>query len=293
MPATDIDCVRAVLREWFPEALLDAPMEPHAEIRFGHSHRAGLDSLLRSVRPEIDDGVIAAVRTWGDVYEWFGNALIESGRSASPFAATTVARTALRPLQPSDIEGLYQSAMDPETGYRYRFRGKTVSIEEFRHSLYEGVLAQFVVVSVDGQPTPIGLVSAYNADLANGHAYIAMLRARPTRHVSRGAMMEGAARFVQYCFDTWPIRKIYMEVPEYNLTLIDTLMDARIAVEEGRLTDYLFHEGRFYDQVVASISRPTWQDRMSRWVSGLAAPVDSAARPAAGSQATSAEKNPR
>ncbi len=71
----------------------------------------------------------------------------------------------------------------------------------------------------------------------------------------------GLRIFVDYLFDTWNLRYMYAQVPEYVAELFESggsLSKHFPFCEVGRLPDYLFHGGRYYDMLVYALSR---QDR--------------------------------
>jgi RimJ/RimL family protein N-acetyltransferase len=130
----------------------------------------------------------------------------------------------LRPLLERDLPALYVSALDPTQAHRWRFRGATPSPDHFRQTVFDpNVLAQYAVVEIDSD-TLAGIVTAYGADLASGHCYGAMLRvASAASGVRPGAVTEGFGIFLGYLFDHFDLRKIYLEVPEYNLSIVEGL----------------------------------------------------------------------
>ena len=80
----------------------------------------------------------------------------------------------LRPIYPGDYDYLYALMTDDELCWRYRYRGKTPSPEQFEQQLWQSVAAQFVIEHVgDGQR--IGHATSYNANERAGFAHIAVL----------------------------------------------------------------------------------------------------------------------
>ena len=149
------------------------------------------------------------------------------------------------------VEFLYQLAIDEEVGWRFRFAGSVPRRETFDQSLWNGVLTQFVVVE-KSSGAMIGSVVAYNADLNHGFAYLAV---GMTSEVSRsGAGIEAADVFLVYLFSVFRLRKIYIEVPEYNVAQFGSAIDW-ILKKEGVLRDHTFYQGRFWDRHIYAIYR--------------------------------------
>ena len=164
-------------------------------------------------------------------------------------------RVTLRTVGPADLSFLYATATDPEVAYRWRYRGSTPSPEQFAGELWQGVLCQYLVVRTDGG-APVGLVSAYQADLANRTGYVALLGDKG--HDASGLMLESALVFVTHLFRTWDFRQLYAEVPGYTLDAFASGV-GRYFQEEGRLVDHSYHAGRFWDLHILAIHRADWQ----------------------------------
>ena len=262
-PLTD-DKVRDHLRVLFPRALGDNPLDRNATVQFGHAFHAGLVSALREADPEKPATLAMECRTWGDVFDWYGEALLSS--SAKPFGragASAGSRVILRPVAPADVPQFYEAACDPEHGYRWRFRGRTPGFEEFQSSFFDGVLCQYTVANPDNGD-PVGVCVAYNADMASQQAYFAFL-ALPRRSAEqRLAMIEGAALFVNHLFRTFPLRRLLMELPAYNSPLIADLITWGIATELARIPDYYHHNSEWHDHLICGITRQDWS-RVEHW----------------------------
>ncbi len=155
----------------------------------------------------------------------------------------------LTTLTPPLIDFLYELAVSPEVGFRWRYRGAVPDFEKFERDLWAGILAQFVVESVEtGQP--VGNVICYNPDLGLGTAYIgaAMLPS----HLGSGLAIEPVKTFMNYVFDVWPMRKLYLEVPDFNFTQFASAQSENFRVE-GRLRDHDYYQGRHWDRVIIAV----------------------------------------
>jgi RimJ/RimL family protein N-acetyltransferase len=168
---------------------------------------------------------------------------------------TSTRRIRTRIVTPADYPFLYTIATEPAASYRWRYRGATPSPEQFASELWQGVLCQYLVERRDGG-APVGLLSAYQADLANRTCYVALLGDRT--HDASGLMLEAALLFVTYLFHTWDLRQIYAEVPGYTLDAFGSGM-GRYFREEGRLVDHSYHAGRYWDLHILAIHRADWE----------------------------------
>ncbi|HTU14214.1 MAG TPA: GNAT family protein [Solirubrobacterales bacterium] len=106
--------------------------------------------------------------------------------------------------------------------------------------------------------TPLGLVVAYQANFQDGYAYVAAAKFEPKQ--KSPLMILGIVMFINYVFSCWNFRKLYMEVPEYNLPQFSSRIDRYFTVE-GTLREHIYSVGRYWDQFILSVDRSTWQER--------------------------------
>jgi acyl carrier protein/RimJ/RimL family protein N-acetyltransferase len=160
----------------------------------------------------------------------------------------------LRPIVPNDLEFLYQISVAPENGYRWRYRGAVPTRSMFAEALDKGILVQFVVER-SATSEPVGLVTAYGANLRDEWTYVAAVTA--PKFVQSGAVLDGLINLIGYLFRNWPFRKIYFETIEFNLSQFGSAIGV-LAAEEGRLKDHVFYDGRYWDVVTGAIYRDSW-----------------------------------
>ncbi|TDV56077.1 GNAT family N-acetyltransferase [Actinophytocola oryzae] len=149
----------------------------------------------------------------------------------------------------NDVGFLYAMAVEPETCFRWRYRGAPPSLERFTQDLWAQVLVQLMVRRVDDD-LPIGHVVAYSADTAQGHAYVgAVFQAR---HTGLGLASEATSLFIRYLFHNFPLRKVYMETPGFNYPQIRSAAGTLFEVE-GVLRDHDYFAGRYWDKYLLAI----------------------------------------
>lgn len=163
-------------------------------------------------------------------------------------------RTRLKLIEGSDIEFLYRLALDPARSYMWRFRGATPSPEQFHRELYNGVLAQFIVQHRE-RYDPLAHVVAYNASFENGTCYIGAVGSEGGQ--VGGLTIEGVAVFLSYVFASWPMRKVYAEVPAYSYGAFSSGA-GRYFTEEGRLREASFHGDHYWDVHILATCRDDW-----------------------------------
>ena len=157
----------------------------------------------------------------------------------------------LVPIAPQYMEFLYQLATNEENGHRWLLAGTVPPAELFQQNLWKGVLTQFVVV-VRSSSAPIGVVVAYNAELNHGFGYLGADFAPNVQGI--GIAIEAVELFVDYVFATYNLRKLYLEVPEYNLGSMAYGVGG-ILNEEGVLRGHTYYRGRYWDRHLLALYR--------------------------------------
>lgn len=155
----------------------------------------------------------------------------------------------LTPVAPEDVGFLYALAVLPETGYRWRYRGSVPPIERFRAELWNQVLLQFVVRRIeDGEP--VGQVVAYGDELSLRHTYIgAVFHPSVT---GTGLAAQVVALFARHLFHTFPLNKIYMDIPGINWPQVQSGQNHLFRVE-GVLRDHDYYAGRLWDKYICAL----------------------------------------
>lgn len=160
----------------------------------------------------------------------------------------------LVPVRTSHLDFLYQLAIDPIVGPRWRFGGVVPTYESFVQGLNSGVLVQFVVESRD-ESIPLGLVVAYGADLNSGFAHIGGIM--DPQAVGTGVGIEAMEMFCEYLFTTYALRKLYLEAMEFNVPEFAAGY-GKTLVEEGRLREHVHYAGRYWDRVILAVYRASF-----------------------------------
>ena len=186
------------------------------------------------------------VRINGDV---IGPAHLAPPPEQHPLAPTLSNRELrLTPVEPEDLRFLYSMSIHPETAFRWRYRGAPPPADRFAADLWHQVLVQFVVRLPDGEP--IGHVVAYGADMGQRYAYAgAVFRSDFT---GSGLGAQAFTMFVRYLFHTFPMRKLYVEVPGFNWEQISSGEDRHFETE-GVMRDHEFYAGRYWDRYLCAI----------------------------------------
>jgi hypothetical protein len=160
----------------------------------------------------------------------------------------------LRALGPQDLDWLRAAETSEFLAFRWRLHGAHPSPPDFVEQLWRGTLALFVAEKAG---TPIGVLSAYQADHRNGHCRVAAARLALDGSMD-SSFMVGFGLFLEYLFAGWPFRKLYLETPEYNLSQFASAVDRGIFRVEARLEEFIFLADRYWDVLFLSVDRPAW-----------------------------------
>lgn len=202
-----------------------------------------------------------------------------TGRTPDLAPPLATDRYQLVPVRREMTEALYRLSTDPAINYRWRFRGAFPTPETFEAALWQGVVAQFIVVA-HGSNDILGHVVCYGAEPAQEHAYIGAVFS--PRMIATGEPIQPIALFINYVFVTWNLRKLYMEVPEFNM---DTLWSGAGSFfhQEACFRQHDYYAGRFWDKYVLAVYRDEMAEAMPRLglISTLNERVEPAGLPAA------------
>jgi RimJ/RimL family protein N-acetyltransferase len=145
--------------------------------------------------------------------------------------------------------------LHPQVHYRWRHRGVTPSPDRLISTLWEGALVIFMVAARE-TGRPIGLVVGYGADHRNGVCHVGLV-ADPNQPPGPPLIFDGFALLLDYLFRVWPFRKVFAEVPGFNVEQFGSMI-GRLFVEEGRLREYEFYNGQYWDKIWLGLSRSEW-----------------------------------
>jgi hypothetical protein len=176
----------------------------------------------------------------------------------------------LRPVTLDDYNAIRMLDLGEALGVRWRFRGATPTPEQWAQA--GGTqLAHFLIVRRSDNG-PIGAATAYQQNFQDQYAYLAATAFNPTQR--NPLVILGIALFIDYTFRCWNFRKLYMEMPAFNLGQFGRGV-GRMLVEEGRLREHMYYDGRYWDKVTLALYRETWEARSARLMTAALPPPTS------------------
>lgn len=165
-------------------------------------------------------------------------------------------RVAIKEMVEADLPFFHELATSIPTGRRFTLAGAGMSLQRFSASAWEGVLCH-LLISGRASYSRLGVFTVASADMRNSTAYVSIVG--DSSVAGTGLVAEGLCLCLDYVFDTWPFRKIYGEVPEYNYDRFSS-GDHRFFTVEGRLTRHLYMAGGLRDVLILAISRERWME---------------------------------
>ncbi|MEX2158157.1 MAG: GNAT family protein [Dehalococcoidia bacterium] len=167
----------------------------------------------------------------------------------------------LRPYRDSDFPYFYAWRTDlREYGL---WKSKVAPTEEEYAAELATLRSRSVVLTVIDRVSskPIGLAQAYDFSMEDGWTsclgYI-----EPAFRV-RGHGAEAGLLFADYLFSSFPIRKVYADVLEFNGSVLRTLQGIGFVVE-GRRSEHGFFQGKYWDLFHLALTRTRWNDVRNR-----------------------------
>lgn len=160
-------------------------------------------------------------------------------------------RVRLVPVGPAERAALFAVVTDPRVAFRWRSIGPGTSPRIFERLLEENVLCQFAIQSKSSGDL-IGMVQCVAANFHHGTAQLTVLIA--PSYWGKGWPLEGVLLFLSYVFVGYPLRKLYLEIPEQNWHVLRRGA-SRLFREEGVLSKREWHLGAWRDVALYSVDR--------------------------------------
>jgi RimJ/RimL family protein N-acetyltransferase len=157
------------------------------------------------------------------------------------------------PWRPNTRSGSASLELQPQLALSWRHHGAHPDPVSYQASLWDGVQCSFLVVGPPDRE-PLGLVTFYEPDLTNGHCKVAATRLDLRTRWSGVHTLTGVCLGIDYVFEAWPVRKLYFEVPEFNVPQFASA-GRRLLVLEGRLVQHVWRAGRYHDLLIYSLTR--------------------------------------
>ena len=116
----------------------------------------------------------------------------------------------------------------------------------------------FYVVYDDANKKIAGYVYSYEYRSYDGHCKVFTVLTETYRQVGMGALV--GLRFLKELFTNYPIRKVYLDIYNYNKQSLMSNLDAGFK-EEGCLKNFRYDNGEYHDMHILSLTRETFYEK--------------------------------
>lgn len=176
----------------------------------------------------------------------------------------------LRPITRADYGFMWQCRTHPEILYLW-MQGRTLpSFEQYTQeldgSLTGKALTTLLIETIDGS-APIGYVFAYEFSAFDHTAFFSIV-IHPV-YVQYGWAAEASILFFNYLFTYFDLRKISIEIFEFNQMALERLilLGARV---EGRFRGQRYYQGGYHDIIRLAIMHEEWNQAVPGLVAAFA-----------------------
>lgn len=167
----------------------------------------------------------------------------------------------LRAIEESDLPLLHQWANDPQTQDgigEIHFPSSLDFHQAWFSQLKNDRLNQRFAVDAPGVGA-IGISSIVNIDWRHRHAWHGLVLGDATQR-GKGYGVDAILATMRYAFDELNLERLEGAMIEYNQASIATYCGSKVGWrEEGRKRNYFFRKGRYWDQVMVSVTRDDYR----------------------------------
>lgn len=143
------------------------------------------------------------------------------------------------------------------------YHNDNISFQKWLNSSLVDEFNDFMVFTEGGNF--IGFAYTYEFHPLDGHTKMTV--AIKKEYISSGVGCLIAIKFLNYLFKNYSLRKVYMNVYDYNNNSINAIKSIGLK-EESRLKEYHYYDNKFCDVVIFSISKSEYELLLSKYLKG-------------------------
>jgi RimJ/RimL family protein N-acetyltransferase len=174
-------------------------------------------------------------------------------------------RVTVEHLTTDRLAWLYASSIAGELLQRWRLFGRTPSLEQFMMNLFRDSYCQLVIVGL-GDGSPVGLAQLYGVDFRSGHAFFSLFL--EAESIGTGWPLEGAALAIDWIADRFALRRLYFEIPTFNLQALGRTVE-RFSDSVFVLRRHRYYAHEYHDVHVRCFDLAGWSHD---WIATLTSP---------------------
>ena len=143
------------------------------------------------------------------------------------------------------------------------YHNDTISFQKWLNSSLVEQMNDFLVFT-EGDEF-LGIAYTYEFHPLEGHTKMTL--AVKKEYISTGIGGIITATFLGHLFKTYALRKVYMNIFDYNNNSIDALKSLGLK-EESRLKEYHYYNNNYYDLVIFSVSKSEYELLLNKYAKG-------------------------
>ncbi len=161
----------------------------------------------------------------------------------------------------TDLEDLFNLMTDSKDQMLFHGRMQINSLPDFERWMINNmthVYHDFYVIADKSSYNIVGYVYSYEYRVYDGHCKVCIFIKSKYRDIGVGALC--GIRFLNEIFSSYPIRKIFIDVYDYNKQSLASNLDAGFQ-EEGCLKEFRYENGRYYDLHLLGLTREAFYEK--------------------------------
>ena len=175
----------------------------------------------------------------------------------------------LKAVSDEDMPYLYSKECDLEEKHLWSESRVVPVAFEYKDEFWDRLkhfYHTFLMIYSKKEDKPIGFLFSYNFNTNDRITYATIYVEKEYRRTYAAAV--AGTLFCDYLFSFYDLRKIYAIVYDYNDASKDFLTHGGF-VEEGRLKEHRYYNGRYYDMLTLALYRDKFYEKMAKLIKAI------------------------
>lgn len=166
-----------------------------------------------------------------------------------------------------DVEDMFEIMNDPNDQMLFIRKMPFNTLPDFdmwMQNNFKGFYHEFNVIT-DNQSSYdfLGFVYSYEYSPVDLHCKVCLVLKKEYRNMGLGGKI--LINFLNYLFTDYPLRKVFLTIYDYNKQSLDSNLQAGF-IEEGVMKEYRYHNGKFHDLHILSMTREEFYKRFDKFL---------------------------
>lgn len=175
----------------------------------------------------------------------------------------------LKPVSDEDLSYLYSKECDLEEKHLWSENRCIPVAFEYKNEFWDRLkhfYHTFFMIYSKKENMPIGFLFSYRYSTNDRIAYTTIYIEKEYRQTYASAV--AGTLFCDYLFTFYDLRKIYAMVYDYNNASKGFLAHGGF-VQEGRLKEYRYYNGKYYDMLTLALYRDVFYEKMAKVIKAI------------------------